>query len=47
MDEMRLELEWVCLGAKTAPNGQDVNFIMMPAGGMAEQAQKTRKMSQK
>ena len=46
MDEMRLELEWVCLGAKTAPNGQDVNVIMMPAGGMAEQAQKTRKMSE-
>ena len=46
MDEIRLELEFVCLGCKTESNGTDVKIMMMNVGGMTQQAQKTRKMSE-
>ena len=50
LDEIRLEMEFLCLASKSEPQKGglpvDVNVLMLPAGGMAKEATKTRKMSE-
>ena len=43
---VRLEIEWNCLAAKSNGENQPVQIIMQPAGGMAVEAQRTRRMSE-